>query len=106
VLDDVLDFRQGLVDAKEDHQDFTIYPDPEGSKEEKENTFPHVAALAPVGLGGSIDNHESAADETENSADPEENLDDDGGDHSPEGPKVAHKLSSFDGRFVGAISPL
>jgi hypothetical protein len=87
----VLDFRQGLIDAKEDHQDFAIYSNPQRPQDEKEHALPQVLALTGLKLGGSIDNHNGAGDETEDGADPEQNLDDDRGNHSPESPKVAHE---------------
>jgi hypothetical protein len=88
----VLDLRQGLVNAEENDQDLTVNPDSQGPQHKEEHALPQVVALAPLEMGGPIDNHNGPDDETENGTSPKQNLDDDRGDHGPEGPKVAHEV--------------
>ena len=88
----VFDFRQGLVNAEENDQDLTVNPDSQGPQHKKEDALPQVVALSPLKMGGPVDNHKGTDDEAEKGADPEENLDDNRGDHGSEGPEVLHEV--------------
>jgi hypothetical protein len=87
----MFNFRQGLVNPEKNDQDLTINPDPQGPQQEEEHALPQVMGLARLKMGGSINNHNEADDDTEDGADPEENLDDDRSDHGPKRPEIAHE---------------
>jgi hypothetical protein len=87
----MLDFRQGFIYAEKDNQNLTIDSDPQGPKNKQQDPLPKIMSQAGVVAFYAHKDHARSDKETKKSADPKKNLDDDRGNHGPEGPEVPHK---------------
>jgi hypothetical protein len=87
----VLDFRQSLVNPEKDNQDFAVDAHAQRTQDEDDEALEDIGAAAVLGRGAGDYVHE-ADGRADGHADPENHLDDDGGEHGAEGQKVFHDI--------------